>query len=288
MLTAALARPHADRVVGQVIAIVKAHCKLGLTATLVREDELIGDLNFLIGEAAVLVGICMQACKQQHACILLCVEPARTSSSLGMQPVLAKHAWHACVPSPWRLHFCEHRMLLLHAVVPTSFRPFSCSLLLTPLLTPLLTALLTPPHSPAHSPAHSTAPPPPHTPCRPQDVRGQLARPHARRPHRQRAVRGGVVPHDARVLRAVPGARGGTRLHQVRWRLLACLVVRVCAFGVCVLTCVLACVLACVPCMRTCLLACSLACLPACLLARSLACLLLPHTPAAGACSRSR
>jgi DNA excision repair protein ERCC-3 len=34
----------------QVIGIVKAHCKLGLTATLVREDELIGDLNFLIGE----------------------------------------------------------------------------------------------------------------------------------------------------------------------------------------------------------------------------------------------
>jgi len=33
-----------------VIGIVKAHCKLGLTATLVREDELIGDLNFLIGE----------------------------------------------------------------------------------------------------------------------------------------------------------------------------------------------------------------------------------------------
>ena len=26
-----------------------SHCKLGLTATLVREDERIGDLNFLIG-----------------------------------------------------------------------------------------------------------------------------------------------------------------------------------------------------------------------------------------------
>ena len=26
-----------------------AHCKLGLTATLVREDDLITDLNFLIG-----------------------------------------------------------------------------------------------------------------------------------------------------------------------------------------------------------------------------------------------
>lgn len=33
----------------QVIGIVKAHCKLGLTATLVREDNLISDLNFLIG-----------------------------------------------------------------------------------------------------------------------------------------------------------------------------------------------------------------------------------------------
>lgn len=33
----------------KVIGVVKAHCKLGLTATLVREDELISDLNFLIG-----------------------------------------------------------------------------------------------------------------------------------------------------------------------------------------------------------------------------------------------
>ncbi|KAK9809097.1 hypothetical protein WJX72_009334 [[Myrmecia] bisecta] len=33
----------------KVIGIVKSHCKLGLTATLVREDERIGDLNFLIG-----------------------------------------------------------------------------------------------------------------------------------------------------------------------------------------------------------------------------------------------
>jgi hypothetical protein len=34
----------------QVIGIIHAHCKLGLTATLVREDERIGDLNFLIGK----------------------------------------------------------------------------------------------------------------------------------------------------------------------------------------------------------------------------------------------
>ncbi|XP_053203628.1 general transcription and DNA repair factor IIH helicase subunit XPB-like [Panonychus citri] len=33
----------------RVLTIVKAHCKLGLTATLVREDDKIQDLNFLIG-----------------------------------------------------------------------------------------------------------------------------------------------------------------------------------------------------------------------------------------------
>lgn len=33
----------------KVISSVKAHCRLGLTATLVREDDLISDLNFLIG-----------------------------------------------------------------------------------------------------------------------------------------------------------------------------------------------------------------------------------------------
>jgi len=33
----------------KVIGITKAHCKLGLTATLVREDERVTDLNFLIG-----------------------------------------------------------------------------------------------------------------------------------------------------------------------------------------------------------------------------------------------
>jgi len=33
----------------KVVSIIKSHCKLGLTATLVREDALINDLNFLIG-----------------------------------------------------------------------------------------------------------------------------------------------------------------------------------------------------------------------------------------------
>ncbi|VDM73619.1 unnamed protein product, partial [Strongylus vulgaris] len=34
----------------RVLTIVQAHCKLGLTATLVREDDKITDLNFLIGK----------------------------------------------------------------------------------------------------------------------------------------------------------------------------------------------------------------------------------------------
>ncbi len=33
----------------RVLSSVQAHCKLGLTATLVREDDKIADLNFLIG-----------------------------------------------------------------------------------------------------------------------------------------------------------------------------------------------------------------------------------------------
>ncbi|GKE70168.1 DNA repair helicase XPB1-like protein, partial [Tanacetum coccineum] len=33
----------------KVISVAKSHCKLGLTATLVREDEKITDLKFLIG-----------------------------------------------------------------------------------------------------------------------------------------------------------------------------------------------------------------------------------------------
>jgi len=33
----------------RVLTIVHSHCKLGLTATLVREDDKIADLNFLIG-----------------------------------------------------------------------------------------------------------------------------------------------------------------------------------------------------------------------------------------------
>ena len=32
-----------------VMTVAKSHCKLGLTATLIREDNKIEDLNYLIG-----------------------------------------------------------------------------------------------------------------------------------------------------------------------------------------------------------------------------------------------
>uniref|UniRef100_A0A8C3M227 General transcription and DNA repair factor IIH helicase/translocase subunit XPB n=1 Tax=Chrysolophus pictus TaxID=9089 RepID=A0A8C3M227_CHRPC len=42
-------RPSCSKMFRRVLTIVQAHCKLGLTATLVREDDKIVDLNFLIG-----------------------------------------------------------------------------------------------------------------------------------------------------------------------------------------------------------------------------------------------
>lgn len=37
------------RMFRRILRSVNSHCKLGLTATLVREDDTIGDLNYLIG-----------------------------------------------------------------------------------------------------------------------------------------------------------------------------------------------------------------------------------------------
>lgn len=46
----------------RVVGIVHAHTKLGLTATLVREDDRISDLNFLIGERSCLANVTMWVC----------------------------------------------------------------------------------------------------------------------------------------------------------------------------------------------------------------------------------
>ena len=57
----------------RVLAVCNAHCKLGLTATLVREDDLITDLNFLIGPKLYEANW-MDLTKNGHLANVQCVE----------------------------------------------------------------------------------------------------------------------------------------------------------------------------------------------------------------------
>ena len=57
----------------RVLAVCNAHCKLGLTATLVREDDLITDLNFLIGPKLYEANW-MDLTKHGHLANVQCVE----------------------------------------------------------------------------------------------------------------------------------------------------------------------------------------------------------------------
>ena len=61
----------------RVIGSVKAHCRLGLTATLVREDDLISDLNFV------------SACIIIHCVVALAV--TQTSNSLMFYSLSLRH-----------------------------------------------------------------------------------------------------------------------------------------------------------------------------------------------------
>ena len=63
----------------KVLGIVKAHCKLGLTATLVREDQLITDLNFLIGTCR----------RRRRLCCCRC-PPTRSPTRNLTRPTLAR------------------------------------------------------------------------------------------------------------------------------------------------------------------------------------------------------
>merc|ERR1711933_60220 len=56
-----------------VIGTVKAHCKLGLTATLVREDQRIDDLNFLIGPKLYEANW-LDLCAEGHIARVMCNE----------------------------------------------------------------------------------------------------------------------------------------------------------------------------------------------------------------------
>lgn len=65
----------------RVLTTVQAHCKLGLTATLVREDDKIADLNFLIGQSrsAVLLHCLASLAALRHTdCLGFIAYPALT------------------------------------------------------------------------------------------------------------------------------------------------------------------------------------------------------------------
>lgn len=57
----------------KVVGVIKAHCKLGLTATLLREDEKISDINLLIGPKSYEANwIDLQ--KEGHLAMVQCAE----------------------------------------------------------------------------------------------------------------------------------------------------------------------------------------------------------------------
>jgi len=91
----------------KVLTVVKAHCKLGLTATLVREDDLIADLNFLIGPKLYEANwIDLQ--RAGHIANVQCVE-----------------VWCGMAAEFYREYLCTEsrgRRSLLYVMNPTKFR----------------------------------------------------------------------------------------------------------------------------------------------------------------------
>jgi DNA excision repair protein ERCC-3 len=74
----------------------KAHCKLGLTATLVREDEKIGELSYLIGPKLHEANW-TELASQNHLATVKCFEVWCNMDGHHMREVLARsakpHAW---------------------------------------------------------------------------------------------------------------------------------------------------------------------------------------------------
>jgi len=98
----------------KVLTVIQAHCKLGLTATLVREDDKISDLNFLIGPKLYEANW-MDLKKGGYIANVQCVE-----------------VWCPMTPEFYREYLNPNasnaRKQLLHAMNPNKFR--NCQFLL--------------------------------------------------------------------------------------------------------------------------------------------------------------
>ncbi|KAI9831937.1 MAG: DNA repair helicase RAD25 [Sarea resinae] len=75
----------------RVIGSVKSHVKLGLTATLLREDDKIEDLNFLIGPKLYEANW-MELSQQGHIAKVQCAEPLREAPKSGLPPMARRTA----------------------------------------------------------------------------------------------------------------------------------------------------------------------------------------------------
>ncbi|KAJ2825598.1 DNA repair helicase RAD25 [Coemansia erecta] len=98
------------------VSRIKAHTKLGLTATLLREDNKIGDLNFLVGPKLYEANW-MDLANQGHIATVQCAEvwcamPAEFYSAYLDTPIQKRAL--LCVMNPNKLRACQY-LIKFHA-----------------------------------------------------------------------------------------------------------------------------------------------------------------------------
>ncbi|PRP87909.1 transcription factor IIH subunit [Planoprotostelium fungivorum] len=95
----------------RVLTEIKAHCKLGLTATLVREDDLVDDLNFLIGPKLYEANwIDLQ--RAGHIATVQCIEVWCSMAPQFYREYLNQEASRPrknllCIMNPTKFRYCE-------------------------------------------------------------------------------------------------------------------------------------------------------------------------------------
>lgn len=94
----------------RVIGSIKSHSKLGLTATLLREDDKIEDLNFLIGPKLYEANW-MELSEQGHIAKVQCAEvwcPMPTEFHEQYLKANVRNRSLFCVMNPWKFQACQY------------------------------------------------------------------------------------------------------------------------------------------------------------------------------------
>ncbi|GAB5575579.1 general transcription and DNA repair factor IIH helicase subunit XPB isoform X1 [Prionailurus iriomotensis] len=119
--------PALTRMFRRVLTIVQAHCKLGLTATLVREDDKIVDLNFLIGPKlyeANWMELQNNGYIAKVQCAEGCVLENTVFQSIGPADTLITVVWCPMSPEFYREYVAikTKKRILLYTMNPNKFR----------------------------------------------------------------------------------------------------------------------------------------------------------------------